>query len=102
MRDIDGRLWSLQTIAPDGGKLFLRGGKTKGMHHLIGGPVRNWVYVCEGYGIGATSYCKREVGAGWRTVERVLKQYAQPPIKLWRRYRGTKRNTMLHELIDEY
>jgi putative DNA primase/helicase len=31
MRDVAGRLWNLQRIRPDGFKLFLKGGRTKGL-----------------------------------------------------------------------
>jgi putative DNA primase/helicase len=30
MRDIDGKLWSLQEIFPSGDKLFMKGGRTAG------------------------------------------------------------------------
>jgi phage/plasmid primase-like uncharacterized protein len=36
MRDADGRLWSVQTITPDGGKLYMAGGKKQGTHALLG------------------------------------------------------------------
>ena len=37
MFDIDGGLWSCQTIDEDGTKLFLRGGRTTGLFYPIGG-----------------------------------------------------------------
>ena len=36
MRDIDGVLWSLQTIRADGGKRYLSGSRTAGCFHAIG------------------------------------------------------------------
>ena len=35
MRDIDGKLWSLQSISPEGEKRFEAGGLKKGMMHLL-------------------------------------------------------------------
>ena len=50
LRDIAGRLWSLQVITPDGSKRFMGGGKTSGMFHIIGviDPF-DVVYVGEGF-----------------------------------------------------
>ena len=39
MRDIDGTLWSLQTIQPDGSKRFLPGSRTSGCFHAMGEPL---------------------------------------------------------------
>lgn len=36
MTDRDGALWNVQTIAPDGNKLFLKGGRTKGVFWRAG------------------------------------------------------------------
>lgn len=36
MADQDGAVWNIQTIAPDGGKLFLKGGRTKGVFWWAG------------------------------------------------------------------
>ena len=54
--DWAGNLHTLQTIQPDGTKLFLKGGSPKGRFHWIRigqetGPV---VYVCEGFATGST------------------------------------------------
>src|SRR5205085_2388682 len=40
LRDVEGKLWSLQTIMGDdsGAKRFAKGGRIKGMMHLIGEP----------------------------------------------------------------
>lgn len=53
MRDATNTLHSLQSIAPDGGKRFLTGGRVKGCFHLIGNPSGTLI-VCEGYATGAT------------------------------------------------
>ncbi len=36
MRDADGKLWGVQTIKPDGSKLYMAAGKKQGMHALLG------------------------------------------------------------------
>ena len=53
MRDTSGKLQSLQTIAPDGSKLFMSGGRVKGCYHSIGKP-SGALIVCEGYATGAS------------------------------------------------
>ena len=55
MRDIDGRLWGVQTINPEGGKLFIRNGRKQGTHALLGelqpgAPV----VIAEGFATAAT------------------------------------------------
>lgn len=58
--DIAGRLWSMQRIAPDGGKRFLHDGRVNGLHHAL--RVRGWQYldarrplvVVEGWATGET------------------------------------------------
>jgi putative DNA primase/helicase len=55
LRDISGKLWSLQTIHPDGTKRFLAGGRKTGCFHLIGSPKAGGpLYVAEGYATGAS------------------------------------------------
>ena len=53
--DIDGRLWSLTRIMPDGRKLFLRGGRIEGCHYTIGSldPCRP-ILIAEGFATAAT------------------------------------------------
>ena len=53
MRDNEGRLHSLQTIAPDGAKRFMPNGRVKACYHAIGRP-SSCLVVCEGYATGAT------------------------------------------------
>ena len=56
MQDIDGKVWSFQTIKPDGTKLFMPGGRIKDCFHLIGGPVTDQVFICEGFATGANLF----------------------------------------------
>ena len=53
LRDTAGTLHSLQTIAPDGEKRFMPGGRVKGCYHSIGKP-GSVLIVCEGYATGAS------------------------------------------------
>ena len=53
MRTTDGTVHSLQTIAPDGTKLFMPGGRVKGCYFSIGKPAGS-VTVCEGAATGAS------------------------------------------------
>lgn len=55
LRDIDGKLWSLQFINENHEKRFLSGGKKKGSYFLIGNLAEN-AFICEGYATGATVY----------------------------------------------
>ena len=48
--DIDGNLWNLQFIAPDGKKLFLKGGRVQGLFWVRPGPSR--ADACIGEGVG--------------------------------------------------
>lgn len=50
---LDGKLWSLQKIAPDGTKRFLIGGKVSGCYYAIGEP-RERLWLAEGYATAAT------------------------------------------------
>jgi putative DNA primase/helicase len=54
MQDIDGKVWSLQTIKPNGTKQFMAGGRIKDSFYLIGGPVTDQVFICEGFATGAS------------------------------------------------
>lgn len=55
LRNIAGRLWSLQLITPGGSKRFMGGGKTSGMFHAIGkAKPDGLIYLAEGYATGAT------------------------------------------------
>ncbi|MCP4995267.1 MAG: hypothetical protein GY934_16040 [Gammaproteobacteria bacterium] len=54
VRDINGRLWSIQTINQDGEKRFLKGGRVKGCFYLIGGHISDEVVIAEGFATGAS------------------------------------------------
>jgi phage/plasmid primase-like uncharacterized protein len=47
MADEAGTVWNVQSIAPDGGKLFLKGGRTKGVFWHAGKAV-DWLVIGEG------------------------------------------------------
>lgn len=55
LRDVSGRLWTLQAINPQGEKRFQAGGKVSGCFHTIGTiDQQGLVFICEGYATGAT------------------------------------------------
>jgi putative DNA primase/helicase len=56
LRDAEGALWSLQYINPDGGKLFLTGGRTKGCYWSVGYQPKDSILVAEGFATAATLY----------------------------------------------
>ncbi len=60
MRDIDGKIWSVQTIWPGGSKSFMKDGRVKGCFYLIGGPVTDQAFICEGFATGASLYMHGE------------------------------------------
>ncbi len=53
MIDTSGKTYSLQTIEPNGDKLFMPGGRVKACYHPIGKPA-GVIVVCEGYATGAS------------------------------------------------
>jgi putative DNA primase/helicase len=53
LRDEAGKIWSLQTIAPNGDKLFERGGRKSGLFHLLGEP-GNQIVIAEGFATAAS------------------------------------------------
>jgi phage/plasmid primase-like uncharacterized protein len=53
MRDAEGKIWSLQVIAPNGTKRFLKGGRKAGLFHLIGDPGDEMV-IAEGFATAAS------------------------------------------------
>ena len=53
MRDTAGTVHSLQTIAPDGTKLFMSNGRVKGCYFGIGKP-KGALIICEGFATGAS------------------------------------------------
>ena len=54
MMDEQGNIWSLQTIAPDGKKLFTKGSRTKGLYFRIKGE--GPVVIAEGYATAVSIY----------------------------------------------
>ncbi len=55
LRDIQGKLWSLQYIDPNGNKRFLLEGRKKGCFHTLGSfEEGKTIYVVEGYATGAS------------------------------------------------
>lgn len=56
MRDAQGRLWSLQTIAADGSKRFQAGGRKQGLYYAIGRQVADVVCVAEGFATAASIF----------------------------------------------
>lgn len=57
LRDVEGKLWSLQYISPDGTKRFLTGGRKKGCFHSIGQlEDGQTIIIVEGYATGASLY----------------------------------------------
>ena len=54
LRDGDGTLWNVQTIAPHGAKRFLAGGRKRGLYHAIGGTVDGALCLAEGYATAAS------------------------------------------------
>lgn len=54
--DLQGNLWSLQFIGPDGGKRFLRGGRIRGCMIPVAGemPGASRILLCEGWATGMT------------------------------------------------
>ena len=65
MRDIDGTLWSLQSIPPDGeGKRYLPGSRTSGCFHAMGESLTTAkrIIVAEGFGT-AGALAERHAGA---------------------------------------
>ncbi|MCF8211594.1 MAG: DUF3987 domain-containing protein [Rhodoferax sp.] len=53
MRDTAGTIYSLQTITPDGTKMFMSGGRVKGCYCSIGKP-DGYIVVCEGFATGVS------------------------------------------------
>jgi putative DNA primase/helicase len=56
MRDIDGRLWSIQTIDADGTKSFHKNGRVEGTHIIVGGEMTpdRPIIIAEGYATAET------------------------------------------------
>lgn len=59
MTDHAGTVWNIQTVAPDGGKLFLKGGRTKGVFWLAGKVIDRLVI---GEGMATVAAIRRATG----------------------------------------
>lgn len=53
-RNIEGKITTLQFIAPDGAKRFLSGGTVAGSSHRFGPKITDAIICCEGWATGAT------------------------------------------------
>ena len=53
LRDYAGKLWSLQFIAPDGTKRFLRSGRVKGLFYVVGARTPR-IWIAEGFATAAS------------------------------------------------
>ena len=58
LRDKDGNVTTLQTIASDGSKRFFSGGKKHGSFHVVNGVInpQDKIIICEGFATGASIY----------------------------------------------
>lgn len=57
MSDINGKIWSFQTIYADGQKRFLKGARKKGCMYCFGNLASaTTIFVCEGFATGASVY----------------------------------------------
>ncbi len=55
MRDATGKIWSIQTIGQDGGKLYLKNGRKVGTHAVLGRAAPGSpIVIAEGYATAAT------------------------------------------------
>lgn len=57
LSDVSGTPWSVQFISPDGQKRYLKGGRKRGLFHLIpraGDQPLRAIYICEGLATGAS------------------------------------------------
>ena len=59
LRDSAGTLWSLQTIAPNGEKRFMTGGRKAGCYFSIGKPTDDGIAIEEGLATGASVHQAR-------------------------------------------
>lgn len=89
LRDINGKLWSLQSIQPDGTKRFLPGSRKKGCFHHMGTLEDGKpITICEGYATGASIYMAThqpivvafDTGNIEPVIEELKKAYPKSPI----------------------
>lgn len=56
LRDVTGKIWTIQRITEGGGKYLWTGAKKKGTFFLFDGAVNGIILLCEGYATGATLF----------------------------------------------
>ena len=83
LMDYQGVVHSYQTIAPDGEKRFLQGGKKKGCFYTI--PGGNITAICEGYSTG----CSIAESTGWTVVVAVDAGNLPTVAEIWRKNNPT-------------
>lgn len=54
LKDINGKVWSYQTIAPDGSKRFCPSARVKGSHIKLGDNITGPLLICEGWATGVS------------------------------------------------
>lgn len=54
LMDLDGKIWSYQTIDASGDKLFMPGGRVSGLFYPVNDKPDGPLVICEGYATGAT------------------------------------------------
>ena len=79
MRDTAGTVHSLQTITPDGTKMFMSGGRVKGCYYGIGKP-KGALIVCEGYATATASRfpALKATATAWPVHSWMLSPVAKP------------------------
>ncbi|TVQ32332.1 MAG: toprim domain-containing protein [Geminicoccaceae bacterium] len=82
LADAAGRLWNVQTIGPDGTKLFRRHGRVAGMFATIGDPATaSTLVICEGWATAATIH----EATGLPTLAAMNASSLEPVAKMTRR-----------------
>lgn len=79
--DEQGEICSLQTIHPDGSKLFLPGGRTKGAYSIVGQiGSTDRLYACEGWATAATIHQEM----GYPVIAAMTANNLLPVCQFWR------------------
>lgn len=91
IRDIEGKISSLQKIMAGGAKRFHEGGRLRGCFHTIGETnARDRLFICEGYSTGASIYlafekrwivvCAMNAGNLWDVALEIRRKYEDSEI----------------------
>lgn len=80
------KIWSLQSIRPNGRKKFMPGGRTKGCYYLLGSPTPR-IFVAEGF---ATSASIREATGDCTCCAFNAYNLAEVCAALWKRWPDTE------------